>query len=101
MGNISIAESAIEWRPMTNARGEAERLRAEIHAAAKRYEGRGWKPVPLKYRTKKPVGDDWPNAAVDIDREFNGELRNLGIQMGKASDGLSDVDLDTNEARAA
>jgi AAA domain-containing protein/bifunctional DNA primase/polymerase-like protein len=75
-------------------------FKAEVHAAAKSYAARGWKPVPLRYQTKEPIGTDWQNVAADVDHAFNGELRNLGIQMGSASGGLCDVDLDVDEARA-
>jgi Bifunctional DNA primase/polymerase, N-terminal len=72
--------------------------------AARGYIRRGWNPVPIKYRDKKPsAGTGWQNIKIDesnVDQHFNGGQQNIGIQAGAASGGLRDVDLDSPEALA-
>lgn len=70
--------------------------------AARRYLARGWQPVPVYPRTKKPVGKDWQNRRLrpeDLPKEF-ADGRNIGLLLGNPSGGLTDVDLDWPEARA-
>jgi hypothetical protein len=68
------------------------------------YIGRGWNPVPVKFRAKKPsAGEGWQHLRINADnvaQHFNGVDQNIGIQMGPASNGLTDGDMDTEEARA-
>lgn len=63
---------------------------------AKEYLFRGWKPVPVPYREKRPVVLDWPN------RDFRPEdfttPSNIGVKLGEPSGWLVDVDLDSLEA---
>src|SRR5262245_4415797 len=68
-----------------------------VETAALAYAKRGWKPVPVSRKTKKPIGTDWQTRAFDV-RQFNGNAQNVGIQLGEASKGLADVDLDCREA---
>jgi hypothetical protein len=63
----------------------------------------GWTPLPVPYRTKKPVMDDWQTFSVTKEtaaKYFNGGKMNIGVLMGPRSGNLSDVDLDTAEAVA-
>jgi hypothetical protein len=66
--------------------------------------GRGWNPVPVAHRSKKPsAGEGWQHIRINADNAtqyFNGVQQNIGIQMGPASKGLTDCDLDNEEARA-
>ena len=68
------------------------------------YIGRGWNPVPVKFRSKKPsAGEGWQHIRINADnvaQYFNGVEQNIGIQMGPASNGLTDGDMDMEEARA-
>jgi hypothetical protein len=64
-----------------------------IATAAAGYHGRGWKPVPVNRKTKKPIGKDWQNKPYDS-TQFNGNRLNVGVQLGAVSGGLVDVDLD-------
>jgi len=62
---------------------------------------RGWNPVPIPHRMKGPRGDGWQNRRIDAEtapRFFNGAPSNVGVQLGEASGGLTDVDLDCAEA---
>jgi AAA domain/Bifunctional DNA primase/polymerase, N-terminal len=71
--------------------------------AAMHYIRRGWNPVPIEYRSKKPIGEAWQNRIIDetnATRFFNGERMNIGVQLGANSHGLCDVDLDCPEAIA-
>jgi AAA domain/Bifunctional DNA primase/polymerase, N-terminal len=65
------------------------------------YIDRGWSPIPIPHKKKKPLGEEWPSWRItkaDAHQWFNGEAQNVGVILGEASGGLSDVDLDTIEA---
>jgi hypothetical protein len=68
------------------------------------YVTRGWNPVPVGFRSKKPsAGEGWQRIRVTASnaaRYFNGDEQNIGLQMGPASNNLTDGDMDTEEARA-
>jgi Bifunctional DNA primase/polymerase, N-terminal len=64
---------------------------------------RGWNPVKLDRKTKKPVGLAWQKRRITRETApqiFNGHDCNVGVQLGGHSDGLTDVDLDCREAVA-
>jgi hypothetical protein len=67
------------------------------------YRARGWTPIRLHPRQKKPIGEGWQSADVadqDLERAYaHGE--NIGLRLGPASAGLVDIDLDSAEARRA
>ena len=70
---------------------------SKVLIAALDYIGRGWCPIPIRYRTKKPVMEEWQHLRIteqDAARYFNGADVNLGIHLGPPSGGLADVDLD-------
>jgi len=56
------------------------------------YVRRGWNPVPIPFKSKRPTGDGL--------RFFNGEPQNVSVLMGQTSGGLADLDLDCPEAIA-
>ena len=67
------------------------------------YIRRGWNPVPIPFRQKKPVDDGWQLRIIDeasAPRHFNGAPQNVGIILGPTSGGLTDCDLDCAEAVA-
>jgi hypothetical protein len=67
---------------------------------ARDYLARGWCPVPVPYRKKRPVLDAWQTLRPTPDalpRLFPG-TSNVGIILGEPSHGLADVDLDCLEA---
>ena len=71
-------------------------------AAAGDFHARGWTPVPVGRRSKKPIGEGWQLRAIeeaDIPALFSGE-GNIGLLTGALSGGLADVDLDCAEAVA-
>jgi hypothetical protein len=67
------------------------------------YIRRGWNPVPVHYRSKKPSGGEgWQHIRVTAQNaanHFNGERQNIGVQFGEPSHDLRDVDLDCTESR--
>jgi hypothetical protein len=67
------------------------------------YIDRGWNPVPVNYRSKKPsLGTGWQLRIIDASnaaQHFNGQQMNIGVMLGPSSRGLTDVDLDCDEAR--
>lgn len=67
------------------------------------YLRRGWNPVPIVYRGKRPIGEGWQLRRITVEtapQYFNGAGYNIGLQLGAASGGLTDVDLDCAEAIA-
>jgi hypothetical protein len=67
---------------------------------ARRYIGRGWTPVPIPPREKGPRIHDWPNLRITEDSvpQYFNEGCNIGVILGRASGGLTDLDLDCAEA---
>src|SRR5215207_1899026 len=64
---------------------------------------RGWNPVAIPHRSKAPIADGWQNRRIDealAPVYFNGAPMNVGVQLGSASGGLCDVDIDSPEALA-
>jgi hypothetical protein len=68
-----------------------------IADAAIDYAKRGWKPVPLGRKTKKPTEKGWATRPFSP-AQFNGNAQNVALQLGAASGGLVDVDLDCMDA---
>jgi hypothetical protein len=69
-------------------------------AIARDILARGYKPVPVPIGKKGPVLPKWQHMIVtpeNVATYFNG-TDNVGCQMGRASGGLLDVDLDCIEA---
>lgn len=67
----------------------------------KQYLNRNWSPLRLKYGAKQPPGK-WENNTITAENLETllptNQQWNVGVLLGKASDGLVDVDLDVNEA---
>jgi Bifunctional DNA primase/polymerase, N-terminal len=72
--------------------------------AAQSYIRRGWKPIPVGFRSKRPIQWHWQHLGVTevlLDTIFSdGKLLNVGVILGGTSGGLTDVDLDCSEAIA-
>jgi hypothetical protein len=86
---------------MTNSRAVAPRRGDDVVAAAREYLKRGWRPVPIPHRSKGPTHAGWHKIRVtheNVAELFGGGRLNIGLQMGQASGGLCDVDLDAVEA---
>jgi hypothetical protein len=67
------------------------------------YIRRGWSPVPVHFKSKKPKGEGWQHIRATADNAaqyFNGAPMNTGVLLGFPSNKLCDVDLDCAEARA-
>ena len=67
------------------------------------YIKRGFNPVPVSRRTKKPIGYEWQKRSITAKTApdyFNGADLNIGVQMAPRSNGLTDIDLDCREAVA-
>ena len=68
---------------------------------ARSYIGRGWQPLPIPHREKAPVITGWQKLRITSETAssyFDGSQQNVGIILGEASGGLTDVDLDCREA---
>src|SRR5258706_11584484 len=72
--------------------------------AAQSYIRRGSKPIPVGFKSKRPTQLGWQRRGVTevlLDTIFpHGKLLNVGVILGGASGGLTDVDLDCSEAIA-
>src|SRR3954453_15388182 len=66
------------------------------------YFARGWAPLPIPRGAKAPTLPDWQKnkikTAADVSRHFDDGPSNIGILLGMASAGLTDADLDCEEA---
>ena len=70
---------------------------------ARAYIARTWSPVSIKYREKFPPMREWQTLRINHEtapQYFNGGPLNVGVILGKASNGLCDVDCDCAEALA-
>ena len=76
-------------------------------ATALDYCRRGWSPIPVVFRGKRPLNPDqkgnggWQDLRItdqNASRYFNGKPQNIGVLLGDPSDGLVDIDLDCQEA---
>jgi hypothetical protein len=73
-----------------------------VAKAACDYLNAGWQPVPIGQRSKKPARDAWQLerwTVADVPEQFSAD-RNIGLLLGEASNGLTDMDLDCLEAVA-
>jgi hypothetical protein len=65
------------------------------------YVARGWAPIPIPHKQKRPTVEGWQRLRVTgetVARYFNGDAQNIGVLLGEASGGLTDVDLDCPQA---
>lgn len=64
------------------------------------YIERGWQPIHLPARSKNPGFDQWQRFTCTVDEveRYFPANRNVGMLLGKPSNGLVDVDLDSPEA---
>ena len=69
--------------------------------AALVYIDRGWNPVPNHFRSKQPINIGWDSQVIDkqsVRQYFHGGDQNVGVMLGPSPNGLTDVDLDCDEA---
>jgi Virulence-associated protein E/Bifunctional DNA primase/polymerase, N-terminal len=70
---------------------------------AQDYARRGWNPVPIPMKAKKPTDSGWQARVIgagDVPKFFNSAAMNIGVVLGATSGGLTDIDLDCAEAIA-
>ena len=68
--------------------------------AALDWIARGFLPLPIPFRSKRPVVDCWQALRIgkaDVSRYFNGARQNIGVLLGEPR-GAADLDLDCPEA---
>jgi hypothetical protein len=68
---------------------------------AQNYLRRGYQPIPIPHRAKKPMITGWQNfnsTEAELPKHFNGKQQNIGVLLGSKSNGLTDLDLDSIEA---
>jgi hypothetical protein len=74
-----------------------------VLAAALRWCRRGAVPIPVRFRDKAPVGEEWQKqrfTVADVSSAFKGMPLNIGVLWGAPSGNVIDVDLDWPEACA-
>jgi P4 family phage/plasmid primase-like protien len=65
------------------------------------YARRGWSPIPVPRREKRPAQKGWPDLRIpehDVVGHFSQLPTNIGVLLGEASCELVDVDLDCPES---
>lgn len=68
---------------------------SDMVQAARFYKARGWQPLPLEPATKRPLGSEWQRTEVpESTYETVFVDKNLGINLGKPSGHIIDLDLD-------
>ena len=68
-----------------------------VQSAARGYISRGFCPIPVRTRTKIPIGSRWQDSRIqleDIPEHFPDPKLNIGLVLGDASKGLVDIDID-------
>jgi hypothetical protein len=78
----------------------SDRIAMTSGESARKFINRGWSVVPVLPKSKRPVAEAWQHLRIvadDVDRYFPGE-ENVGVLLGEPSNGLTDIDLDANEA---
>jgi hypothetical protein len=68
---------------------------------AKQYRRRGWQPLPIAHRSKNPNFPGWQKfetTEAELTKHFNGAAQNIGVLVGRRSNGLTDIDLDSPES---
>ncbi len=73
-----------------------------ILEAAETYFLRNWQPIPIPFKTKKPVLEAWQNFKTadesELAKHFIGKPQNIGVLLGEPSNSLIDIDLDSTDA---
>ena len=79
-------------------------LTVDIREFAVDYCRRGWPPIPVPYRFKKPTIVGYPDLRITeetVPDHFPSERGNVGVLLGEPAGGLVDIDLDCAEAERA
>jgi putative DNA primase/helicase len=77
------------------------RKRVDVRKTVISYIKRGWKVIPVPYKSKAPNTKGWPDLRLgsdDINAHFASTNQNVGVLLGEPSGWLVDVDLDCAEA---
>lgn len=74
--------------------------KGDLALAAETYIARGWVPIPLLPKSKKPALKGWPDLRVEKGRakEHFKPANNIALLTGEPSGGLTDIDLDATAA---
>jgi hypothetical protein len=91
-GDLDFAtQSAAQARPPspeTQVRqGDAQSAATPLIIALN-YIGRGWNPVPVPFRMKKPIDNDWQRRVITeatTTAHFNSDLQNIGVARVNAA----------------
>lgn len=78
-------------------RENAPRQESGALTAARRYLGRGWRSIPIPFRSKAPLMQGWQKLRLeesDLPLRFGSGPSNLGVLLGEPSGWLIDIDLD-------
>jgi Bifunctional DNA primase/polymerase, N-terminal/Prophage CP4-57 regulatory protein (AlpA) len=65
------------------------------------YIDRHWAPIPVPFKEKNPRITAWQKQRITREtagQYFNSAAQNIGVILGPASGGLTDIDLDCSEA---
>ena len=100
-----MSADALHPRASADTAGDSEVTgKVSVRSAALRYLRRGLRPIPVRFRTKIPNVPGWQKleiTAETFDEHFTGDPQNIGILIGKPSQGAMVIDIDGAEALAA
>lgn len=81
---------------------QTEPARSNTLSAARDFINCGCSPIPIPGKSKAPDMANWPTFKAELDslEEHFSPQCNVGLLLGKRSNGLIDIDLDCSEAIA-
>src|SRR4051812_23857619 len=75
-----------------------ETFSTSVAQAAEAYIDLGWRPLPIRFKSKRPDLTEWPALRIgrdDVPVHFpSGTPANIGIILGEPSNNLVDIDID-------
>ncbi len=75
--------------------------KANTATIASDYVAKGYCPIPVRFKGKRPVNDAWTELRINtenIQAYFNNDNINIGVVLGQPSKGLIDIDFDDPDA---
>jgi Bifunctional DNA primase/polymerase, N-terminal len=97
---MGLLLAALRSSPYLNAKRRHMKPQKTVLGYARIYTERGWRVVPIPNGEKAPVIPNWQKLRINKPDlpDFFGKRNNIGLLLGKPSNGLIDVDLDRKEA---